>query len=181
MSIPLAFLVLTYNVDSHHLQMRPVGDNHVNNSQAGVTTGVMSFMHGTTRPLWQSACYYEHASQERHNTSREVVAINRIFVSHNSFLLHAVASDVVLLITFFITVLPRSKRVQYNHRMNMWPVLRRGLGVAHVSEAPTFSFSSLLRYTSCALMKEMVEVMCSYVSGAAHCFSLWPDTVEAPR
>lgn len=144
MSIPLAFLVLTYHADSHHLQMRPVGDNHVNKSQAGVTTRVMSFMHGTARPLWQSACYYEHASQERRNTSRAVVAINRIFVSHHPFLWHAVASDVVLLITFFITVLPRSKRVQYNHRMKMWPILR----VAHVSEAPRFSFFSPLRYTS---------------------------------
>lgn len=114
----------------------------MNDSQAGVTTRVMSFTHRTSPPLWETARYYEHASQERPNNSKEVVTINRIFVSENPFLLHAIASSVVQVIKIFITVLPSSKRVQYNNRMKMCPILRRGLGVAHVSEAPSFSFFS---------------------------------------
>lgn len=152
--------------------MRTMRDSHVNNSPARVTTRVMSFSRGTRPPLWESGCYYEPASQARHNTSSEVVAINRIFVRQNPFLLHAVASYVVLVIKFFITVLTRSKRVQYNNRMKTWPILQRGLGVAHVSDAPRFSFFSPLWNTSCALIKEMVEVMCSYVLGrliASYC------------
>lgn len=68
-SIPLVFLVLTSHFDSQHLQMRTMRDNHVSNIQARDTTRVMSFTHGAGPPLWEGACYYEHASQERQNTS----------------------------------------------------------------------------------------------------------------
>lgn len=133
----------------------------------------MSFTHGTSPPLWESGCYYELAGQARHNTSREVVAINRILVHQNPFLLHAGACDVVLVIKDFITVLPRSKKVQYHNRMKTWAILQRGLGVAHVSKAPRSPPPpSPIRNTSFALINEMVEVMCSYVLGrliASHC------------
>lgn len=47
----------------------------------------------------------------------------------------------------------------------------------------TFLYSPIspLGNTSYTLIKEMVEVMRTYVFGAAHCVTLWPGAVEAQR
>lgn len=140
----LAWVITIFGGGLPFWQSPPPNENErqktMNDGQGGVTTRVMSFTHGTSLSLWEMTRYYEHASQERPNNCKEVVAVNRIFVCENPFLLHAIGSYVVQVIKFFITVLPSSKRVQYNNRMKMCPILRRGLGLAHISEAPRFSF-----------------------------------------